>query len=276
MQLLRTVWDFLSIPSVGSLIGILGVLFAVYSFFITRAVLKISSHLEYKSLIGSFQSALPQNISITYDNKPVEKVSSSVFVIWNSGNKGIDGERLNTIDPLRIEACDGTSILRYNIQKVNNKTNNIKISPHHLSLNTLFISFDFLNKKDGLRVEVLHTGSIESLCVKGELKGIKPLNKKNKIISNKAFEFIFKNMNILRLVRKYVIFGCLFGLFCIFIYSFINPDFFAQSRPRTGSFNIWTLRATLFVYFMLPAYLFYKARPPYPSKLRAENNDVDS
>ena len=276
MEILRTVWDFLSIPSVGSLIGILGVLFAIYSLFITRAVLKISSHLEYKSLIGSFHSALPQNINITYDNNPVEKVSSSVFVIWNSGNKVIDGERLNTIDPLRIEASDDTHILRYNIQKVNNKTNNIKIVPHHHSSNTLFISFDFLNKKDGLRVEVLHTGSIESLCVKGTLKGIKPLNKENKFISNKAFDFIFKNMNILKSVRKYVIFGCLFGLFCIFIYSFINPNFFAQSRPRTGSFNIWTFRATLFVYFMLPTYLFYKTRPPYPSKLRAENNDVDS
>ena len=211
-----------------------------------------------------------------YANNPVEKVSSSVFVIWNSGNKVIDGERLKTIDPLRIEACDDTRILRYNIQKVNNKTNNIKIVPHPFFSNTLFISFDFLNKKDGLRVEVLHTGSRESLCVTGTLKGIKPLNTRNKFILNKASEFIFKNINIFKTARKHIIFGCLFGLFCIFIYSFINPDFFAQSRPRTGSFNIWTFRAILFVYFMLPTYLFYKIRPPYPSKLRAENNDVDS
>lgn len=276
MEILLSIWDLLSIPSIGSLIGIVGVLFAIVSILLTRSVSKISSHLEYKNLIGAFHSALPQNINITYDNQPVEKVSSSVFVIWNSGNKVINGDSLKTIDPLRIEACDDVRILRYNIQRVNNKTNNIQIYAEPRFKKKLLISFDFLEKKDGLRIEVLHTGSRESLAVKGTLIGVDCLNKQHKSTSNKTFRFMFKNKNILKLAMKSAGIITIVCLFLALIYSFIQPDFFTETRPRSAKFNLWFARVFLFFYSLFPIYLFYKIRPPYPSTLRAENNDIDS
>lgn len=166
MDIWQTLWDWLSIPSISSLIGILGILFGLASIIFTRKISRISSHLEFKSLIGGFNSKLPQSISITYDDFPVEKVSSSVFIIWNSGNKVIDGSSLNTIDPLRVEAHDGIKILRHNIQKTNNPTSNIKVYENPTVSNSLLIGFDFLEKKNGLRVEVLHTGNKKAFSLK--------------------------------------------------------------------------------------------------------------
>lgn len=279
MDIWQTLWDWLSIPSISSLIGILGILFGLASIIFTRKISRISSHLEFKSLIGGFNSELPQNISITYDDVPVEKVSSSVFIIWNSGNKVIDGSSLKTIDPLRVEARDGIKILRHNIQKTNNPTSNIEIYENPNNSGSLLIGFDFLEKKNGLRVEVLHTGNKKSLSVKGKLKGVKHSyrEKANNYIPS---DFIIKNKSFIKsyfpVAMKTAAILVVVSLMAILIHTFVQPEFFLRERPRTEHFDLWAVRTTIFVYLLILLFIYYKVRPPYPSKLRADINDADS
>lgn len=272
MNAWQSFYDWLSIPSTGSLIGIGGILVAILIVFFTRAVSKISSHLEFNSLIGGFESSLPKKINITYAGVPVEKVSSSVFIIWNSGNKVINGEALKTIDPLRIEASHGVDILRSNIQRTNNKTNNIQIKPDQNNKSNLLISFDYLEKKNGVRIEILHTGDSDSLQVKGTLIGVKPLKRRTGIL-HKSLNLAFNNSKIFKfsLAISGVITAALFLL--TLLYTFIQPDAFKITNPRP--FNIWPIRTVLFSYLILILYVINKMKPPYPSNLRSDNSKVN-
>ncbi|MFH3100949.1 hypothetical protein [Citrobacter freundii] len=265
--------DWLSIPSTGSLIGIGGIIIAIISIFITRSVSKISSHLEFNSLIGGFESVLPKKINITYADVSVEKVSSSVFVIWNSGNKVISGNALKTIDPLRIEASDGVEILRSNIQKTNNKTSNIKIEIDPKNKNNLLISFDYLEKKNGFRIEILHTGDRDSLQVKGTLIDVKPLKKRSSDL-NKIFHLAFRDIKTLKniLILSGIIFAVILTL--TLLYSFIQPDFFKTDAVRPKANTLWTLRIILFSYLIFILSVLYKFKPPYPLNLRSDSNQV--
>lgn len=265
--------DWLSIPSTGSLIGIGGIIIAIISIFITRSVSKISSHLEFNSLIGGFESVLPKKINITYADVSVEKVSSSVFVIWNSGNKVINGNALKTIDPLRIEASDGVEILRSNIQKTNNKTSNIKIEIDPKNKNNLLISFDYLEKKNGFRIEILHTGDRDSLQVKGTLIDVKPLKKRSSDL-NKIFHLAFRDIKTLKniLILSGIIFAVILTL--TLLYSFIQPDFFKTDAVRPKTNTLWTLRIILFSYLIFILSVLYKFKPPYPLNLRSDSNQV--
>ena len=265
--------DWLSIPSTGSLIGIGGIIIAIISIFITRSVSKISSHLEFNSLIGGFESVLPKKINITYADVSVEKVSSSVFVIWNSGNKVINGNALKTIDPLRIEASDGVEILRSNIQKTNNKTSNIKIEIDPKNKNNLLISFDYLVKKNGFRIEILHTGDRDSLQVKGTLIDVKPLKKRSSDL-NKIFHLAFRDIKTLKniLILSGIIFAVILTL--TLLYSFIQPDFFKTDAVRPKTNTLWTLRIILFSYLIFILSVLYKFKPPYPLNLRSDSNQV--
>ncbi|WIO42190.1 hypothetical protein P2G42_20230 [Klebsiella electrica] len=265
--------DWLSIPSTGSLIGIGGILVAIFSIFLTRAVSKISSHLEFNSLIGGFESSLPKKINITYDDVPVEKVSSSVFIIWNSGNKVISGEALKTIDPLRIEASNGVEILRSNIQRTNNKTNNIQIKTDQNNKNNLLISFDYLEKKNGARIEILHTGDSDGLQVKGTLIDVKPLKRRTGTL-HKILHLAFNNFKVIKI--SIAISGIIFAalLLLILLYTFIQPDAFKTTTPKP--LNIWPFRIILFSYLIFILYAFKKIKPPYPSSLRSDNSKVNS
>ncbi|ELY2495258.1 hypothetical protein [Cronobacter sp. JZ38] len=276
MDIFENIWDWLSIPSISSLIGIIGVLFAIVSIILTRSVSKISSHLEYKNLIGAFHSVLPQNISITYDDVPVDKVSSSVFTIWSSGNKVIYGNSLKTINPFRIEAREGVRILRYNIQKVNNKTNNITIKNDPHFHNSLLISFDFLERKNGFRIEILHTGTREDLIVRGQLIDVKSLEKKQNAASHKTYRLLSKNLKAFKSSTKIAFFIIIITLLVALTYSFIQPEFFIRPKPQSAPLNIWTFRAIVTTYLAVPLYFLYRSRPPYPSSLRAENSEPDN
>ncbi|EJQ2916587.1 hypothetical protein NYD81_003310 [Cronobacter sakazakii] len=276
MDIFEKIWDWLSIPSIGSLIGIIGVLFAIISIILTRSVSKISSYLEYKNLIGAFHSVLPQNISITYDDVPVDKVSSSVFTIWNSGNKVIYGTSLKTINPLRIEARKGVRILRYNVQKVNNKTNNITIKKDANFHSSLLISFDFLERKNGFRIEILHTGAREDLLVRGQLIDVKSLEKKQNAASHKTYRLMSKNVKAFKSIIKIMFTIMIAALIFALTYSFIHPEFFTRPKPQSAPLNIWTFRAIVSIYLSVPLYFLYRSRPPYPSTLRAENSEPDN
>ncbi|MBG3080119.1 hypothetical protein I4632_07825 [Proteus mirabilis] len=76
-----TVNNILSNSALGTVIGIIGILIAIFIYVLTRKVYKISSCHEFLNLINKNHSSLPQQISVMYDGSLVESVSSSEFVI---------------------------------------------------------------------------------------------------------------------------------------------------------------------------------------------------
>ncbi|AUU38469.1 hypothetical protein MC73_005610 [Proteus mirabilis] len=59
-----TVNNILSNSALGTVIGIIGILIAIFIYVLTRKVYKISSYHEFSNLINKNHSSLPQQISV--------------------------------------------------------------------------------------------------------------------------------------------------------------------------------------------------------------------
>lgn len=110
-------------------------------------------------------------------------VSSSEFVIWNSGNSVITKSVLATKEPLRIEFSREIQLLRYQVVASNNPINNIELKTDSEYPNCILI--DFIEKNEGARIEILHTGDKNDVREKGKLIGVKSIFSKQKKLSRK-------------------------------------------------------------------------------------------
>ncbi|EMM9641621.1 hypothetical protein NTP67_08300 [Providencia rettgeri] len=265
-----TINSILSNSALGTVIGIIGLIAAILIYVLTRKIYKISSCHEFSNLINKNHSKLPQQISVMYDGSIVENVSSSEFVIWNSGNSVITKSALATKEPLRIEFAKEIQILRYQIVVSNNPINNIELKTDYEYPNSILIDFDFIEKNEGARIEILHTGNKSDIREKGKLIGVKSIFSKQKKLSKKKKEY--KNPFITKALDMVLFLMALslpLMILVMIIYSFVSPEAFtASSQPVRASGSPWMTRIMGSLVLFIFAFQFISRRPPYPSSLK--------
>ncbi|MBG3115353.1 hypothetical protein GHV30_06885 [Proteus mirabilis] len=265
-----TVNNILSNSALGTVIGIIGILIAIFIYVLTRKVYKISSCHEFSNLINKNHSSLPQQISVMYDGSLVESVSSSEFVIWNSGNSVITKSALATKEPLRIEFSRKIQLLRYQVVASNNPINNIELKTDSKYPNCILIDFDFIEKNEGARIEILHTGDKNDVREKGKLIGVKSIFSKQKKLSRKKKKsqttFSKKALDVILLLLS-LLFPIMISL--MIIYSFASPEaFISTPRPVRDSSSPWVMRIMGFSVICVFIFQYIIHRPPYPSSLK--------
>ena len=109
------------------------------------------------TLFDRTAASLPPEAVLQYRNKEVERLSSSIVWVWNDGNGTLQKSEIADLDQLSLK-FDGR-ILDHKIRG----STNIAISGNtELPSNenrVIRYSFEFLNPRDGLVLEVLHTGT---------------------------------------------------------------------------------------------------------------------
>src|SRR5207248_8227926 len=73
----------------GLVVALVGVLLAVYFYFRSKRKVRLSYHVEQTELLGGAASALPQEVTISYQNTPIQNLRKMNIIIWNSGNEPI-------------------------------------------------------------------------------------------------------------------------------------------------------------------------------------------
>lgn len=267
MDLVSDYIDFLSYPSLNGFLAIAGFIFAIYTWFKARKKHRFSSHSIGSTLIGSSFSELPQQVEILYEGEQVTQVTSSTFILWNSGNQVIMKERLKTIDPLRIDISEGGKILKYDIIKTNNKTNNFSIKKNDTG-NSLNIEFDFLEPLNGIRINILHTGKQSNILCNGTIIGNKRIGFKNKkpALNSSLKKTVLKSSSF---ISKSIPATAIALLLMILAVSFIFPESITMPPTReVSNTSIWFKRLILLLYIAPFAFIIYKSRLPYPSSLK--------
>lgn len=257
--------EWLSIPSLSSGIGIAGIILALVTLWYSRSVYRISVHSDTNDLLGMADPLLPRKVDVFYDGEPVENLVSSSFVVWNSGNKVIGKDALKTIEPLRIELNGQSKILNLDIVKINNPTTNISLTPDS-SGKTILLGFDFLEKNNGFRLEVLHTGEAQDISVEGKVIGVTLTNKSNfKLALRKAFSYkVIERMSIKSLSKTFITISIL-----IYLTTVIWPEFFINTNPDVQKDHLlWLVRFSLIPNIALGILLMYAVKLPYPASLK--------
>ena len=149
----------LGLNYLGLLLGILSIIATVY--FAIRYAERKDPCLQVitDQKIWVDKEAL-RNIQIKYGDTLVNRVSMTTVWFWNHGKKPIRRDDVPLKQPLIIELDDSNSpvtILDVSVQKVSREA--IDFSATKFSDSEVRIEFMFLDRGDGARVEVQHTGS---------------------------------------------------------------------------------------------------------------------
>jgi len=123
-------------------------------------------------LIGGDEKALPQQVEIPYGGQPVDRLTKTYVVLWNSGKSLLRGSDVVPEDPLRCEFSQGSRILDARLVKTTRLANkfSLELSPDapHKSI----LAFDYLDPLDGAVVEFLHMDANRFPRILGTIKGV--------------------------------------------------------------------------------------------------------
>ncbi|MFZ4847414.1 hypothetical protein ACOYX7_17310 [Enterococcus casseliflavus] len=157
---------------IGSLIGLFGILFAIYSHYINRKVNELTYTVKSERVVGKNDKA-PEDIEIIFKGKSVERVTNTQMTVWNSGNVTIEGKNIVEKDPVRIEISEGQEIISATILEKSSDANDFIIKIDENNPNMLEVKFDYLDASDGAVIEILHTDNKNFYKLKGSIKGLK-------------------------------------------------------------------------------------------------------
>jgi len=167
---MQTIIKLLNQNWVGVLIGIIG-LFAAYLFY-RRSLIR--PQLVFRSntihVVGK-NPEFPSKLKIFYGDKEVRKVVKTSIVLWNDGNTTFSSDQITLSDPLRIEINGESELLDVDVPRVSRAVNAFIANISPTNPNTINITFDYLDPKDGALIRILHTKEV-NVNVTGTLRGL--------------------------------------------------------------------------------------------------------
>ncbi len=185
-----------------SLITVISLILAIY-FGISSKKVKRFYYFKKTNKLVSFNSNKPSSLHLFYDDTEIQDVSVTRIAVWNSGNDVINAEDLVESEPLSIKNKkyeDDFKILDTSIEYVTDKTNDFKLLPmknskddsehekhseddsehekhseddseHENLLLEGTVKFNYVEKRDGFILQVVHTGSPDNIYLDCRIKG---------------------------------------------------------------------------------------------------------
>ncbi len=156
------IWLILSLCTIGSMV------WGVYTWLTSKRCKEISYEFETTEVIKAGK-CFSDKLDIRFAGKTISNLSVTKFYIWNSGTEIINGDDVVSSKPLSIRGNKRTLILEAEIAYLNETTNEFRVET--LSNEALLLSFDYVAKRQGIVLQVLHTGRAEELVVDCTIKG---------------------------------------------------------------------------------------------------------
>lgn len=147
--------------------------YAVYMGIKSKEKKEISYLINTHEIVRAGENVIPK-FQVLYCGQPIKNLTVSRFAIWNSGNKLLNSTDIVDTKPLSIMSdVDGAEILDVSIIKCSEETN--KFTVDKKSAHCVDLKFDYMNRRDGIIVQILHTGAVENIFLTGLIKGGKKL-----------------------------------------------------------------------------------------------------
>lgn len=112
-------------------------------------------------------------LAVTYDGKQIDGFCVSRLTIWNSGNKTLNRDDMVTSKELTITTTANSKILDAEIIACSEETN--KFSVQIIDEQTVKILFEYVDKREGVVVQIMHSGTNNSLKIDCKIKGGLPI-----------------------------------------------------------------------------------------------------
>lgn len=268
----------LSLAWVGSILAIFGILIS-YMFYIysrRRRLLRYSQSGE--RLLGLTAAGLPEGVTVLYRGDNIPRLTRTIFWLWNDGERTFRRSDLVANDRLRLEISGVGGILTAKVLKQARDVCDFDVVLDPEDPMKIFISFEFLDKKDGAVLEILHSSDQYLMKIRGTIIGL-PSGPHSVLPPSGTFFNDFFS----RLARIFARFRLLPGFMMIaFGFGLASPGFFKTTGPRWTLEEAWspqqqsyliTILVASLVYILLGIFWLYKFRRTYPKTLRIDVGD---
>jgi len=197
------------------LLAIFGIIMTLYTYLKSKKTSKPTfAKTDFKIITSNFSAI--ENLSVLYNNNPIEELSVSKIVIYNAGKKSIRKEDIAPKDKIRIDFLDG-KILNSKIHYCTKEINNFSILKTEKSV---LVDFDYLGYFDGAVIQIFHTAkNPESVKIEGT------------IIDSGNFKDFMEQFVIFRPMKLYLKFQQMRNLPSSFIILLIFPFFIIWIFP---------------------------------------------
>lgn len=118
-------------------------------------------------LITSNKTILTK-LDILYNGTPVNNLTVTKIVFWNNAFPTINAIDIVKASPLLISAKEGSLL---DVSIINGQQSSNCITTTDIKDNKVSISFDYLDRKEGGIVQIIHTGNSYDISLSGKLKG---------------------------------------------------------------------------------------------------------
>ena len=173
-------WLILSVCTVFS------VIYAIYAGVKGKEKKEISYIVNTHEIVQAGKNMIPE-FQISYRGQTIDDLTVTRFAIWNSGNRLLNSNDIVDTKPLSITSNDdGPDILDASIIKRSEESNKFTIDKK--SAHCAELQFDYIDKQDGIIVQILHTGSSKNISLSTLIKGgkkLKNVEKRTTVIKNK-------------------------------------------------------------------------------------------
>ncbi len=172
MHWLNTTLELLSPGWVGTIASLLGLIVGLIAAVVTRQRTRLAYCYAGKRLLGLATDGLPEGITVHYRGQDIPRLTRTLVVLWNAGEKTILGDDLVTKDPLRLKLRGDGRVLAATVLKTKRDVCQIEALPDASCPNETHIRFDFLDAEDGAVIEVLHTSKERYVEFLGTVRGL--------------------------------------------------------------------------------------------------------
>lgn len=205
-----------------AIIAIVGFAYAFISQRINKEKKEFSYCLKSNHLIRGKRSKF-EKLSITYNGQQIEDLCVSKFTVWNSGNRTLNRTDMVDGKELTISVADECKVLDVELIACSEETNNFSVKIENEQ--TVKVLFEYADKKEGVVIQIIHTGNDEDIQIDCKIKGGNPI--KNivketapKLIRKVAQKDIFEKASI---ISMGIMIGLVFCMSVLFAISIFNP-----------------------------------------------------
>lgn len=112
-------------------------------------------------IIQNYNKEIFDSVS-KHKDKSVDSITVTRYLLWNNSSQAIRQNDIAPRDPLQFSVTSGCEILDAKIIYPKNPSNGFMLSDLKKTNNFTKLSFDFINKNEGVIIQIIHTGKTKN------------------------------------------------------------------------------------------------------------------
>jgi hypothetical protein len=198
-----------------------GIVLSTCFYYLSKRDPKLSYLIQSATVVEMGGSKHVKNqISVTYRGERVPRLTATVLTVWNSGRGLLNQSHVAAKDPLRLVAG---RVLEATLDSPRQACG-CRLQVRDDVMPGVYLDFDYLEPEQGMRLTVLHTGTLVDPTLLGSLKGIRVVNADNSIQKNSIREVA--QIGITSVLLTATVYGLAFFMANLFAKNYLYAALF--------------------------------------------------